>query len=238
MRVTRRDSRVRLQTIALPVALVALLAACTKTMPPVADDAPASVQESIGFRNPVPNDEHAPTEFAFTVLGSAITIGVDGQVRWVRPHHPPVGFRLPLNHGDSIEGFYYGALEHDLVLYLQISDGHYVGSSVMRLDPGTGEVRWNTPGYAFNIGKPLAVGPWLYITSFGFVGKLDLETGRFAWKHDNLYTDGVYNAFQKPLLTRSGTVIFRESSWDREGDKALYLIVRDADGAILRRWQP
>ena len=40
----------------------------------------------------------------------------------------------------------------------------------------------------------------LYLTALGFIAKLNLTTGRYAWVHKDLYADGRFNAFKRPVV--------------------------------------
>ncbi len=59
----------------------------------------------------------------------------------------------------------------------------------------------------FNVGEGLVEDDHLYLTAFGFVGKLNVLTCQYAWRHTNLYDegrdlygDGRFNSFKRPIV--------------------------------------
>jgi len=54
----------------------------------------------------------------------------------------------------------------------------------------------------------------LYVTCIGFVGKIDLESGTFMWKYDNLYSHGAFNDFRTPRIA-GDSVIFDSNGGHR-----------------------
>jgi hypothetical protein len=111
-------------------------------------------------------------------------------------------FILPLDANFYVERVYYLDGGGDLIIIYGISDGDVGGGTVIRLENKTLKKRWpgNIPG--FNIGESVVKDKWLYLTAIGFVGKLDLNTGKYTWKYDGLYKKmpGVFNSFERPLI--------------------------------------
>jgi hypothetical protein len=54
-------------------------------------------------------------------------------------------------------------------------------------------MKWKRSIPAFNVGQALIEEDHAYVTAVGFVGKVNLMSGTFAWKHDKLYTNGLRN---------------------------------------------
>lgn len=78
-----------------------------------------------------------------------------------------------------------------------------------------------------NIGEPLIRDNFIFITTMGYVGKIDLTNGKVLWEYNNLFrsADNAYNSFNQPAY-EVGKVIFR----DRRQNK---IIVDDETGKIL-----
>lgn len=79
-------------------------------------------------------------------------------------------------------------------------------------------------------------GATLYVTAIGFVGKLDLNSGRFAWKNAELARPGgMYTYFDRPRI-EGGRVVFAGKPQDPANpfpDESKVLLVDDRTGAIL-----
>ncbi len=56
----------------------------------------------------------------------------------------------------------------------------------------------------FNLGQPVINGQFAYVTAIGFVGKIDLRTGNYVWRHFNLYDNEKYsfNSFDTILVNQ------------------------------------
>jgi hypothetical protein len=93
-------------------------------------------------------------------------------------------------------------------VYWQETDMEGATSFVTRLDPKTNTQKWTASIPAFSLGQPVMEDRYAYVTCIGFVGKLDLENGGYAWKHDQLYDQESYafNSFEEPLVLEKQVV--------------------------------
>jgi len=99
-----------------------------------------------------------------------------------------------------VERLWYLPLGHDLVLVHENTDGESGWGTVTRLTGERLQARWSTNIPSFNIGEGVMEGDDLYLTALGFIAKLNLTTGRYAWVHEDLYADGRFNAFKRPVV--------------------------------------
>ena len=61
------------------------------------------------------------------------------------------------------------------------------------------------------MGEPVCFNNSLYVTTVGFVGKIDLDSGVYSWKHGNLYKyPDVFHTFARPEINGS-RVCFKEA---------------------------
>lgn len=121
-------------------------------------------------------------------------------------------FDLQLNKHDTIEGIQYAQLEKDIILIYGVTDGEGAACSVSRLDGQKLDRKWSAWVPAFNISTGFIESNYLYLAGIGFVSKINLETGEFEWKHDNLYDNKYFsfNSFETPKII-DNEVIFLES---------------------------
>ncbi len=79
-------------------------------------------------------------------------------------------------------------------------EGDFSDGGGFRMDGRSSVVRWKLavgPG----LGEPVRDGNSVYLTSYGAVGKLDLNKGQFLWRHRSLdRSPGLYHHFKAPLL--------------------------------------
>jgi len=149
---------------------------------PVAEPAPTvgSLAEARGE----PPD--LPVRFTCETAGHELVLGVDGRGSWRRPGRPSVPLRIPLVDDGDVASVRCGALRDGALLVLGLADEKALWGEVVRLsgDPPAG--RWIAYLPGAPVGEPLLSGRYLYLGAPGLAGKLDVETGRWAWTHRGL----------------------------------------------------
>lgn len=154
----------------------------------------------------------APDAFEFELDGYSYRVANNGNGRRVKGDAVRP-FNLRLTGQDVIERVQFAEYRGNLLLVCEVSDGETGGGLVLRLEQPSMRARWRAEVPAFNVGPPLRDGGHIYLTGIGFVAKLELETGRFAWRRGNLYQKGgpgTFNAFELPELS-GDAVLFREA---------------------------
>lgn len=153
-----------------------------------------------------------PDSNTFTLLGARYTVFSDGRALRYRPEGVVDSFRVPLRDDFVIEGIQHGHFECDPILQVEYTDGLSSGTHVVRFDRRELSLQWTARPFGFTHTSPVFENGFLYVAGFGTVGKLDLESGRYAWRHDNLYerSTGAFNSFASPRIS-GDTVIF--TSW-------------------------
>jgi hypothetical protein len=73
-------------------------------------------------------------------------------------------------------------------------------------------MKWKRVIPGFNVGQGLLDGAFAYVTGIGFVGKVNLKSGAYAWRHADLYgqANSAFNIFALPEV-EGNVVIFREA---------------------------
>ncbi len=208
-----------------------VIAGCAGNMPGRPDSA-APMSEAVGFSQPDSDTPIRPAEFNFTLSGKKFKVHRDGICEVSDGNRITQVVSIPLPGNFRIDSFSYGIYEQDVILYYQLYDEHDLSAGVARLDYNAGKTLWTARIPGFNIGEPLMHGSSLYVTAFGFIGKLDLNSGLYDWQHDEMYEDGAFNAFKKPRL--AGDVVVFEEIRDIPGEAGvMHIHVHDASGRML-----
>ncbi|HEX8337238.1 MAG TPA: hypothetical protein VF621_10950 [Pyrinomonadaceae bacterium] len=160
------------------------------------------------------NVRHDAGAFEFEMGGFSYHVRQNGN-GWRKRGEKTRRFNLRLD-GGWLGRVYFHDYGGRLLLVCEAGDGEGAWGFVTLLEQPSMRGRWRQHIPAFNVGEPLREGRSLYVTGFGFVGRLDLGTGAFDWKHDDLYDprEGApkhFNSFKQPELVGE-TVLFREQS--------------------------
>lgn len=83
----------------------------------------------------------------------------------------------------------------------------------------------------FNLGQPIILNEFAFVSAIGFVGKLNLKTGQYIWKHDDLYDHEKYsfNIFDTVIIKHKTTEFISENYYSKSIDK---IIVDNQSGEI------
>jgi hypothetical protein len=153
--------------------------------------------------------------FQFSSSGNEYKIKADGSGMRGSGNLKPTKFNLKIASSDFIESLSFLDFEDNILILASITDNDGSGGSVYSLKKTNSQVKWvaNIPG--FNIGDVTIEDKYAYITAIGFISKLDLRSGKYIWKHTDLYerSSGNFNFFDRPKL-QGKTVIFRGVNGD------------------------
>ncbi|MEJ7575955.1 MAG: hypothetical protein WKF74_03000 [Pyrinomonadaceae bacterium] len=157
--------------------------------------------------------EYLPSSFEFSTSDYKYRISSRGRGRRTGSGITPRSFNLRLDKGDSLErAIYHAEYQGDVLLLCEVSDGDGGAGFITRLDGRTLRMKWKRWIPAFNIGQGLVEDNFAYVTAHGFVGKVNLKSGAFVWKHDNLFRDGdTFNVFELPRI-EGEAALFKENT--------------------------
>lgn len=215
-----------MQKILFGFTLILFLAACE-----------SSTNEQIAlFYESAPSNTFTPTYFRLyhnqaniLVTWSDDNVDLPNDYFWKQ-------VKLDVESGFVVDKLLFTPYHDDLMLAYTVSDGEYKTSYVSRIDGQTLEPVWNAIVPAFNMGVPAIQKQYIYVTSIGFIGKINVETGEYVWKHEDLWqrNDGGYNSFALPILNGE-QVIFEEhpDAGAFYGRQAKRIIVNSSNGEIL-----
>jgi hypothetical protein len=162
---------------------------------------------------PVVGEAHRePEAFEFELGGFSYRVRQNGN-GWRKKGEKTRRFNLRLD-GGGLNRVYFHDYGGRLLLVGEAGDAEGGWGFVTLLEQPSMRGLWRQHIPAFNVGEPLREGRHLYVTGLGFVGKLDLATGEFDWKHENLYDtrEGApkhFGSFERPELA-GDEVRFRE----------------------------
>ena len=160
------------------------------------------------------NDTAAPgpEAFEFEAHGFGYHINRNGN-GWRKKGKKTRRFNLRLESGE-LGRVYFHEYGGRLLLVCEADDGEGGWGFVTLLEQPTMRARWRQTFPASEVGRPLRDGRHLYVTGNGFVGRLDLDTGTFDWRHADLEDvrgdePKPLGAFDQPEL-KGDAVLFRE----------------------------
>lgn len=153
------------------------------------------------------------SSFEFSRSGYKYRISSDGRGRRTGARLPPRSFNLRLNKEDSLERVVYHAeYQDDILLLCEVSGADSGAGFITRLDGQTLRMKWKKWIPAFNVGQGVIEDDFAYVTAVGFVGKVDLKSGAFVWKHEDLFRGGsTFSSFELPRI-EGETVLFKEDT--------------------------
>jgi len=152
-------------------------------------------------------------EVAFDSSDYAYTLGQDGRGKRTRNNSFKQSFDLRLDKDENLERLiYYSNFRGDILFICESSIGDGGAGFIARLDGRTLRLKWKRHIPAFNIGQGLLHDDSAFVTAIGFVGRVNLESGEYMWRHDDLYgpKDNAFNSFEAPEIT-NGVVRFVET---------------------------
>ena len=137
-----------------------------------------------------------------------------------------------LNTENLIEEAHFLNYKNDLIIYYTDTDYETSASFIECYDSETYKLKWKNNIYGFNLTDPIVVDNVTYCASIGFVGKLNLDNGKYLWKHEDLYEKTRFDSFGL-IEIRGEKVIYNEGLWINSTREAGKIIVNDNTGEII-----
>jgi hypothetical protein len=135
---------------------------------------------------------------------------------------------------DIVTDAYLCFYKKNLIIYYTITDGENGASYVESFNAETQHRLWQANAFAFNLTQPVNKDNASYISTFSFVGKLNLDNGHYYWKHENLYDreTAAFNNFKPVSFVGNEVLFISKNDKDKSIDSA---IVNDATGKLTVR---
>lgn len=159
-------------------------------------------------------DKDDPEHFEISTANYSYSIASSGiGVRKGSGEPKARSFRLRLDRGDHLRVIYHAEYQGDLLLICEATNDLSGVGLIFRLDGGTLRTKWKRTIPAFNVGQGLIDDKYAYVTGIGFIGKVNLNSGVYVWRHRDLYrrSNQAFNSFELPELQGS-LVVFSESA--------------------------
>jgi hypothetical protein len=144
------------------------------------------------------------------------------------------GVRLPVDNGCFIQTLYgLGGGDRVVIAYQAQNDEIVVSRIVSLALPGL-DLNWEARIDALNLGLPATDIAYAYMTAAGFVGKIDLATGRWAWRLEDLTKKFKrFESFGQPIVGRGVVKVSEDQSEAFEHGGSLTLVLDGETGEIL-----
>lgn len=196
---------------------------------------PSPVAAELGLPDCLPGD--IPDRISFESDGIKYSFTAYGEGVAKVPSGVASEFSVPLSDNTWIETVFYSKILNDLVLMYKVTDGDSGAYKLCRFTTNPLNMKWTIHIPAFNPGTPLLDSRYLYVTGIGFVAKLDITNGTFAWKHEGLFkrNPGTFNMFAVPVK-EDGRIVFRDLKASEAGGEVppeATIVVDDETGQIL-----
>lgn len=202
----------QVRLLSRPLILILALLAFTETVVPQNKTRPFLKPDALQLSaNPVPYEYD---QWNFPVGELRFEIKMGGKGRRLNGQSGPTRFLVKIEREEQIKRLYYSEYKGDLLLLCEVEAGGYWTGFIVRLDGKTLRQKWRVHIPAFNVAVGLIEGNSVYLGAMGFAAKLNLDSGRYAWKHDDLYRkyhkEGAFNIFELPQIVGS-EVIYTEN---------------------------
>jgi hypothetical protein len=145
-----------------------------------------------------------------------------------------VRFLFDLEAEYLIDAIYFHPLGEDLYFVAwQETDHTGLKSHFATFKAGSKSPVWSESQNAPAPGQPVIDGSYVYVTTLGMVGKLNVYSGEKAWQHDSLFDPykNLFKQFERPLLYKS-MVCFYDVPIPGKKNRRDSIWVNDATGRI------
>lgn len=111
---------------------------------------------------------------------------------------------LPILKGDHITKIKVQPYQSDLLIAYESTDGNYGSGEICRFSEQPLKIKWCAEIYGFNVIASLGSDGAAYVGSIGFLGRINLESGKYCWQLSELFdADHTFNLFGIPLEDES-----------------------------------
>jgi hypothetical protein len=165
----------------------------------------------------------------FTAGEYSCTVAVAGNGTCTANSAPAWKFKLPAEPRDAVFEVVYAMAEGDgIFLLLEFEDSDSGWGRIVRLQRGAPRPAWIHDLQCFNLVAPVRSGHDLFLAGLAFAARLDVRTGRFAWRYIGHYKTGDMDVPER-LEIYQGRLIVR----GRAGGKQKTDCFATATGAVM-----
>ncbi len=135
-----------------------------------------------------------------------------------------------------VDRLYYANINDKIVIWYAINDGGSSTTNMICFNNKNNKIAWKQEIPGFNLCRPLYSEKYIYYACIGMVGKVDFETGKIVWSHDDLYINSDklkagFNAFSS-IYIESNSIVFVEGNKQKHLGKKRRIFVDKITGKI------
>ena len=134
---------------------------------------------------------------------------------------------------NEIHYIYFQEYYSDLIAIFVETDMDASTGQAKRISLNSDSIKWSISFGGFNMERPVIIDNFAYISTIGFIGKLDMNSGNFIWKFDDLYENDKYANFDEPKFLENNRILFLSKSYGK--NYADTIIIDDNEGKILKK---
>jgi hypothetical protein len=190
--------------------------------------------ELLPFRDVPPHGPIFSSTFVWSSATTKFRLSWDGELLSVNSTGSQT-LRLPVKKEWSVDKLFVGRFDSDLLLAYETSFGGEGRSYICRARENLKAIRWCQKIPGFNVAAASNVDS-IWIGAFGFMGRIDPESGRYAWSHKNLYnasTSQGRSFIEVSPYAESQTTVTFQSGGSNQNDKRTVVIDRKS-GRIVQ----
>ncbi len=161
--------------------------------------------------------------------GSQYTLFPNGKIEILKPNNHIVSLKLDTK--EIIEEAYFYSYKNNFIVFYTETDYDCSGSFVECFEKDSYKLQWKNEIGGFNLSNPIILDSLCYVASIGFVGKLNLNSGKYFWKHDDLYEKTKFNSFHG-IEFKNNYVHFLEGKSDVDNKEPGRVLLNDETGEI------
>jgi outer membrane protein assembly factor BamB len=121
----------------------------------------------------------------------------------------------------------------------RVVSGDVVQGRISRLDSGTLKTKWTVVSAPTNPGVPIVADNSVYVSGTYCIGEVDLDTGYYLWRHDDLdVMGGKFVAFKVPRVQGEYVFYEEDESFTRSRTRATIQVKRRSGEIITMDYKP
>lgn len=151
----------------------------------------------------------------FSVGNNQYEIKKNGKAQRIDENNRVTDFYIKIKDAENLVRIYFAQYKNDLILLCEDETWDAGRGFITKLDGKTLKPKWRKHIYGFNVARGLIEDNSAYLAAIGFAAKINLDTGKYIWKHDDFYRkyneDGAFNIFEVPEI-QGDTIVYTEKS--------------------------
>jgi hypothetical protein len=185
-------------------------------------------------KSAIPSNSNEPEYFTLSLNSNSIKIDSRGRC-------PELNFTLHVDTCCVIESIEY-LQTNATTVYFQITETDYdgAGSKIIKYDLSAKKELWQNQTGGFNVHSFIIYGDYIYLNSIGFLGKMNKISGKYIWKHEDLYEKYKANYFENIIIHKDTVegIIYRDifQKWklifDQKSGKVINVIKNVSDKVL------